>query len=158
MGSFDERLKQKREARGLTQTDLAARLGISRQAIHQLENGSSKSMKPANLVAAADILRVDIRWLAIGGEEGRLQTNTSIDTGILQAILDEIKDLWGQGTMPNNTAQLARIISDGYARVLLDIQAGDIRSMIADALKSQGQKIKVGGRDEAQNSRQKSHA
>jgi transcriptional regulator with XRE-family HTH domain len=68
-----ELIKEARIARGWTQQDLATaisqakRQSISRAAIAQWENGSSKTQKPENLMAAADVLGFDLRK-AIKGE------------------------------------------------------------------------------------------
>lgn len=69
--SFSDRLQAAMDAEGLRQTDLANKVGLSRAAINQLITGSSKGMKPDNLVAVARALRVRIEWLATGEEPMR---------------------------------------------------------------------------------------
>lgn len=60
-------IKEAREAQGMTQSQLATAIGkvlrrtISRAAIAQWENGTSKTQRPENLMAAADVLGIDLR-------------------------------------------------------------------------------------------------
>lgn len=65
--SIATRVKSKREALGLTQTELALMAKTSQQAIEQLENGKTK--RPRYLPELADALRVPIDWLLNGGED-----------------------------------------------------------------------------------------
>jgi transcriptional regulator with XRE-family HTH domain len=57
-----DRLRVVRESRGLTQTDLADRLGLTQPAISQWENGTKT---PARLtqIRVADVLDADRLWL-----------------------------------------------------------------------------------------------
>lgn len=55
-----------------TQAGLARALGVTRSAITQLKKGDTKDLKMDNLIAAADYLNCEIRWLATGrGPEER---------------------------------------------------------------------------------------
>ncbi|MDH0767871.1 MULTISPECIES: LexA family protein [Citrobacter freundii complex] len=65
--SIATRVKSKREALGLTQTELALMAKTSQQAIEQLENGKTK--RPRYLPELADALKVPIDWLLNGGED-----------------------------------------------------------------------------------------
>ena len=64
--NIGERIKRERKANGLTQGDLAKPAGVSKAAVSQWELGSSKSLKPDNLLACADTLGVEMRWLITG--------------------------------------------------------------------------------------------
>ena len=64
--SFSGRLQAAMDAANLNQTELAKKVGLSRSAINQLIQGTSKGMKPENLVAVARALNVRVEWLAIG--------------------------------------------------------------------------------------------
>lgn len=64
--NFGDRVKQAREAKGWSQSDLAEQAGVSRQAIFSVETGETKTMRPENLFRAADALGVKARWLATG--------------------------------------------------------------------------------------------
>lgn len=60
------RIKEAREAAGLNQAQLAARIGVERQAISQLESGVTKNPKPANLLKIARVTGYSIVWLIEG--------------------------------------------------------------------------------------------
>lgn len=64
--SFADRLQAAMDAETLNQSELAKKVGLSRSAINQLIQGTSKGMKPENLVAVARALNVRVEWLAIG--------------------------------------------------------------------------------------------
>lgn len=59
---LEERLKQLRKEMGLTQSDLAARLGITQQAVGKWETGVS-SPDPATLMQLAEVLQVSVDFL-----------------------------------------------------------------------------------------------
>jgi len=66
MMQLAKRLKESRMAAGLSQTELAKRVGVTPGAISNLERGDSKSMAADHIFAAAKILRVSPEWLATG--------------------------------------------------------------------------------------------
>lgn len=61
-----DRVKSARKTAGLTQDQLALKIGISRPAIAQWENGEVKSIDGANVIRAAREMGVDALWLATG--------------------------------------------------------------------------------------------
>lgn len=65
---FSERLKKHRKDIGLTQVDIASRLGISQQAYASWERGVKKPTQE-NLVKIAQILDVSIDYLVGNSEE-----------------------------------------------------------------------------------------
>jgi transcriptional regulator with XRE-family HTH domain len=64
--SFGERLDAAIVHSKKTRAELAAKLGVSVQAIGQVVNGDSKTMSAENTVRAARALEVDAYWLATG--------------------------------------------------------------------------------------------
>jgi transcriptional regulator with XRE-family HTH domain len=50
----------------LEQAELARRVGVSRQAVNDWLKGRSVNIRPETLVRLADVLGVEIRWLATG--------------------------------------------------------------------------------------------
>jgi len=64
MESIAERLKHAREAAGLTQPELAAKIGVSQGTIGNIETGLRK--RPRDLLAIATTLGVDPHWLETG--------------------------------------------------------------------------------------------
>lgn len=61
-----DRIKMARERAGLTQQELADKVGVSQTTIMYLENGRNKSS--SKIVDIANALKVDSRWLANGVE------------------------------------------------------------------------------------------
>jgi len=82
MRTFAERVKYVREERKLSQAELARGINVTRNAVSLWENGSSKSMTPENLFAAADFLRVSARWLATGTGAIYLENDDWPDWGL----------------------------------------------------------------------------
>lgn len=92
--SFGDRIKEAREAKGWNQSELADKVGVSRQAIFSIENGENKSMRPDNLFKVADALGVKARWLATGDGPKAAELNKTINAETLkQAALDVEKAL-----------------------------------------------------------------
>lgn len=94
--SFSSRLRQAREQANLTQQDFAKKLGVTKNAISNYENGVS-SPKWDVLVKIFDVLQVEPNFLYQDDF-----TASSIDTALtptqtsLLSILDELNDE-GQG-------------------------------------------------------------
>lgn len=65
---FSERLKKLRKDTGLTQVDVASKLGISQQAYASWERGAKKPTQD-NLVKIAQILNVSVDYLVGNSEE-----------------------------------------------------------------------------------------
>jgi SOS-response transcriptional repressor LexA len=65
--SLGSRLRQAREAAGISQRELARRSGLSQQLISKLENGLVEST--TEVFPLAEALAVDARWLATGRGE-----------------------------------------------------------------------------------------
>lgn len=69
-------------------SELASACKVKKASVSGWLSGESKSMKPENLVAAADHFKVEIRWLAIGAPPKRKQGQdaTARDTPTLDAF------------------------------------------------------------------------
>ena len=65
--SIGARLRARRRQLGLSQTDLAERLGVSFQQIQKYERGANR-IAASTLIAAAEALSTTVAWLV--GEEG----------------------------------------------------------------------------------------
>jgi transcriptional regulator with XRE-family HTH domain len=59
-----QRIRRARLHRAITQTELAALVGISRTAMHQLEKGETRDPRMAHLCTLADVLGVTMDYLA----------------------------------------------------------------------------------------------
>lgn len=69
MNSLGERLRYAREKLGLSQGGLAEKLGVSQQAVQNVETGRAR--KPRYLFEASRILGVSYDWLLFGVDEQR---------------------------------------------------------------------------------------
>jgi len=76
MNTLATRLKETRLERGLTQKEVGDSVGITVQAISQLENGTTKGFKGAHLTIVAAKLGVNPHWLATGEGDMALQKNS----------------------------------------------------------------------------------
>ncbi len=65
LGEIGRRVRESREARGLTQSSLAALVGVSRSAVAQWETGRSGQVG-ANLALVAEALGVGVSYLLLG--------------------------------------------------------------------------------------------
>lgn len=74
--ALNDRIKTARELIGLTQEELAVRVGVSRPAVVMWENGKTKTIEGENLVRTAYVTRVDPLWLATG--EGEMQPRFAV--------------------------------------------------------------------------------
>lgn len=76
---LDEKLTQARKAAGLTQTDVAARLDVSRQAVSRWEGGQSKP-STERLLELARIYDVSLDWLCSDASDaGALVQEKNLD-------------------------------------------------------------------------------
>lgn len=74
---FSERLKKLRKDTGLTQVDVASKLGISQQAYASWERGVKKPTQD-NLVKIAQILNVSVDYL-VGNSEAKSEELDNIE-------------------------------------------------------------------------------
>jgi transcriptional regulator with XRE-family HTH domain len=66
MERFGDRLRRLRLATGLTPSALAHEVGVTEGAIRQMESGQTKSASLVVGLYLADVLGVDVRYLALG--------------------------------------------------------------------------------------------
>lgn len=86
--SFDHRrLKQLREQRGWSQTELAQKIGVSKQTIHEYELGR-KSPSRENLSALADVFNTSVDYL-MGRTNIKKMTNKKEPVDLMDALRDE---------------------------------------------------------------------
>jgi transcriptional regulator with XRE-family HTH domain len=63
MDEIGARIRQMREALGLTQSELAQRAGVTAAAVSQWENRQTKGLKGSSLIRAAEALGVEVKDL-----------------------------------------------------------------------------------------------
>lgn len=121
--NISSRLKQSREALGLSQAELAKKAGVSQSTIGNLESGTRKSPKYVLTIATA--LGVDPMWLQYGSgvqkplvamEPPRPYGRTAYDWPFLSVSQEEWESL------PNDVKAL--IDAQVHAAVLMTKNAG----------------------------------
>jgi len=93
MSGFAENLRQIRDARGLTQSELADRMGVAQAFISQLETGRRRP-SPALIGRIATALDVDAAVLTKGEEVSEVKANELFRKlkGLSPDALDEVED------------------------------------------------------------------
>lgn len=120
---FHERLLEVRKKAGMTQSDLAEKLDVSRQAVSRWEMGTAKP-EFENLIAISKIFGVSIDYLLKGVEEHAAE-----------AVNEE--SVPEEDTSSTNTAEklwLAAIITFVVLAVVFTLSSGDWNSGIFTAL------------------------
>jgi transcriptional regulator with XRE-family HTH domain len=67
MGTMSERIAAKRRDLGISQTELAKRVGCSRQTVNMWERGHVHDLSGPHLRALAEIFKVEPAWIVSGG-------------------------------------------------------------------------------------------
>lgn len=70
METMGDRIKQLRRARNLTQEAFAQAVGVTKSAVSQWEDGSTKNLKLATFILVLDVLATDAEFLIYGPERG----------------------------------------------------------------------------------------
>jgi transcriptional regulator with XRE-family HTH domain len=93
VSTLGERLRQEREAAGLNQPELAREAGVTKQAISQIENGSTRKPEAATLDPIAKRLNLRTTWLLNGtGPKHPAESDPSQHLGYsLEKIGDAIR-------------------------------------------------------------------
>ena len=63
MSTVQERLKEARQALGLTQTEIAAKLGMKQATWQKLESGKTPDMRISTLKHICETLNISSDWL-----------------------------------------------------------------------------------------------
>jgi transcriptional regulator with XRE-family HTH domain len=85
------RIKARRRSLGLTQDELAQRIGVSRSAIAQWETDRTGQVR-ANLARMAAVLGVSVGYLLTGQQEGASLAAESADERALINLYRELQD------------------------------------------------------------------
>lgn len=75
MATTGERIKEARKMRGMTQTELAEKIGMKFSAIHKYENGLVVNLKRETIAALANALEVSPAWLMCMDDTPSLPSN-----------------------------------------------------------------------------------
>ena len=92
------RLKELRKEKGLTQTDLAELLEVTKLTIHNWENGVS-SIKSDRLKKLCEIFDVDVPYL-LGYDT--VKNETSLKASVLNEVLEKLREINNMLLVENN--------------------------------------------------------
>jgi SOS-response transcriptional repressor LexA len=114
------RVKSRRDALGLTQIELADKVGTSQQAIEQLENGKTK--RPRYLPELANALGVSVDWLINGNEDPNITFVSNNKTRGKYPLISMISaGEWSEACEPYNLKDIdewydtdINILGDGF--------------------------------------------
>ncbi|MDI3365189.1 MULTISPECIES: XRE family transcriptional regulator [Pantoea] len=84
MKTLAERLKAAREKAGISQADLAEKIGLSQQSVAKIENGETQ--QPRKIKEIASALNVTQRWLQLGLED--TERGDSIKSSTVRSIAE----------------------------------------------------------------------
>ena len=77
-GIVSARMKQRREALGLTLDEIALEIGLAKSTIQRYENGKIQRLKLPVIEAIANVLSVDPSWLIGKSENPEIVSNSLI--------------------------------------------------------------------------------
>lgn len=95
--TFGDRLAGAREAVGLSQEDLARRLGVKLKTVRNWENDLAEP-RANKLQMVAGLLNVSIRWLLTGEGDGLDAPQDDHMPASISELLTELRDVKGQLT------------------------------------------------------------
>ena len=104
---FSEKLRQQRHAQGLTQEELAARLGVSKRTVEGYEAGKYYPRRRETYYKIAEILGQDAGWYMMEEMETAEQ--------MAQQVLDNASALYSGGTLSEEDKDaLAQALMEAY--------------------------------------------
>jgi transcriptional regulator with XRE-family HTH domain len=95
--SYAERLKTAIDQAGITAESLAKDLGITRGAVYQLLDGTSKSQSAENCIKTARLLGIEPLWLATGDGPKEISPRTA-EAQAIARFVDALPDLAARRT------------------------------------------------------------
>lgn len=107
--TFGDRMAAAREVTGLSQRDLAARLGVKDKTIKAWENDTAEP-RANKLQLLAGVLNVSMRWMLTGEGEGVSAPEDEVElSSDVSALLAEMRELRGQaGTLADRIGRVEK--------------------------------------------------
>jgi transcriptional regulator with XRE-family HTH domain len=118
MGTWNQRVKEAREAAKLSQAEFARRVGVRQPTVFEWEGGETKTLKGPNLLKVASVLGVTPEWL-LTGKGSRATNSVSADEPSAQEPTPEVLELAVQLmtlTEEQRTAVLRTVLAFGEVR------------------------------------------
>jgi HTH-type transcriptional regulator, cell division transcriptional repressor len=91
MSSMSRRIAARRTELGMTQAELAQKLGLVRQTVSMWETGAIKDLQSRHLADLAKALQVPQDWILFGGEKPIL--DTQCDDEVIHQITQAVRRL-----------------------------------------------------------------
>jgi len=85
MDTIGSRIRQLREARGWTQEQFAKRVGVTKSAVSQWENDSTKNLKLDTFLKVVEVLHTSTEYLVRGGKRPPRHVSDDIDPPVKDA-------------------------------------------------------------------------
>ena len=85
-----ERIRRARKAAGLTQAELADKIGVKFSAIHKYESGAVVNLKRETIAALAAALNVKPSWLMCMEDEQAPSDNQPEDVMLLVSLFEKL--------------------------------------------------------------------
>lgn len=147
--ALSDRIRAALEAAGLTQAELARRIGVSQPSVNDWLSGKTRRLKYETAVKAAAVLRVRPEWLAWGSEpirDGQLASSAhaslnSIATPSLPAALPVVLDAI-RSCPDSHREELRSLLT-----LLVDHDAPAYRQRLAELLAASAPALPVESRD-----------
>ena len=109
MDTMGNRIRGLRKARGLSQVELAKKIGISQGSLSDLENNVTKSGYGSTITALCSFLETNAKWLETGkGHPGPQQILEIDQLEIVQIWMELPQSL--RETMLNQARELRRLV------------------------------------------------
>lgn len=91
METFNTRLKQALETKGISASELARRVGVTRGAVSMWLKGDVQAVNSRRLLSLANALGIDPTWLASG--QGSMESSSFTLTREEEALLTALRQL-----------------------------------------------------------------
>jgi transcriptional regulator with XRE-family HTH domain len=119
--TFGDRVAAARDVTGLSQSELAARLGVKDKTIRAWENDTAEP-RANKLQMLAGVLNVSMRWLLTGEGEGVTAPENRMELGSdIAGLLAEMRELRGQAaTLAERIGRLEKRLRAGLTERVVD--------------------------------------
>lgn len=132
MSSFNERLLQLMDERGLKPADLARKTGLSKPTLSSIIHGNTTDPRISSILGISRVLGCDPIWLYVGKSSSEYATSTAIS----KVPIWELKDMTGQ------SSDVIPLIDTGRHLVVED--GGHLCAVVADSDDLAGSGIQKG--------------
>ena len=88
MEFLEDRIRESRKERGISQTELANAVNVSRAAVSRWETGLVKNLKMEHLFAISRLLNINPEWLATGVGAKKLKNGFSQPQSTIDTLTD----------------------------------------------------------------------